>query len=484
MLLHEFTGASKDFGYEQQHREQKNDLKSVGFNAELGSQREVQSGLRLPRLARRRSLPDDPITGGGETAFSLAGKVPSTCLQTVPNPTPANPAATTCVNATNFWTQTFEFNNGLPIAGRTLFPNQVDAYAGANGDPDYDFDAGSIGSQVLRIGYQDQITDIKQGRLDGKYTFESGSSFGFGVETRSMESRQRSSGGYLALGDWGVGDVGNVPDMVALLTPFSLTGAFDDFNPVGAPTGGWKAQCQRCSASGRSAMHGYGNWSEASAAGWPAGLQPGLQHQQHACRKTRRRCMRRWRSSSRSAACRPTWSSVRDTKRPTSTSINSILVPTAVIWQDDNDFQVERPGVGNETLVTGDGSYHNLLPNLDFDIASDRCDEGAASRTARRSRARGTAAVGRCRSRARPGGSTLQRLHAAAARRTTRPAAARVGQLRPVARVLLLGQGLRVRWLRSRRTSRTSSATRSSTATCTASATRRAVRARRRPVGT
>ena len=28
--------------------------------------------------------------------------------------------------------------------------------------------------------------------------------------------------------------------MVALLTPFSLTGAFTDFNPVGAPTGGWK----------------------------------------------------------------------------------------------------------------------------------------------------------------------------------------------------------------------------------------------------
>src|SRR4029079_3851440 len=36
------------------------------------------------------------------------------------------------------------------------------------------------------------------------------------------------------------GDAGQVPQMVALLTPFSLTGAFDDFTPVGAPTGGWK----------------------------------------------------------------------------------------------------------------------------------------------------------------------------------------------------------------------------------------------------
>ena len=33
VLLHEFTGASKDFGFEQQHREQKNDLNSIGFNA-------------------------------------------------------------------------------------------------------------------------------------------------------------------------------------------------------------------------------------------------------------------------------------------------------------------------------------------------------------------------------------------------------------------------------------------------------------------
>ncbi len=33
---------------------------------------------------------------------------------------------------------------------------------------------------------------------------------------------------------------------------------------------------------------------------------------------------------------------------------NSILVPTALLWQDDNDFQVVRPNVGNETLVTGE----------------------------------------------------------------------------------------------------------------------------------
>ena len=36
-------------------------------------------------------------------------------------PNPADPAATIpCRNASNFWTQTFNFNNGLPVASRTL----------------------------------------------------------------------------------------------------------------------------------------------------------------------------------------------------------------------------------------------------------------------------------------------------------------------------------------------------------------------------
>ncbi len=365
VLLHEFTGSSKDFGYEQQHREQKNDLRSVGFNASWDVSEQFNLNFDYHN-SRARSLPDDAITGGSETAFSLAGKVPSTCLQTVLNTNTADPTDTVCVNSTNFWTQTFQFNDGLPIAGRTLFPSQVDAYAGTNGNPDYDFNAGSIGSQVLRIGYQDQVTDIKQGRFDGKYTLESGSSFGFGVETRAMESRQRSSGGYLAMGDWGVGDTGNVPDMFALLTPFSLTGAFDDFNPVGAPTGGWKGNANEL---GQWALdHGYTNWSEASAADGVLAYNPGFNTNSLVQEDTQ--------AAYAQVALKFDIGSMASNlvvgaryEETTVTSVNSILVPTAVSWQDDNDFRVERPGVGSETLVRGDGRYHNLLPNLDFDIA-------------------------------------------------------------------------------------------------------------------
>jgi len=47
-------------------------------------------------------------------------------------------------------------------------------------------------------------------------------------------------------------------------------------------------------------------------------------------------------------------------------STNLQLIPTSLLWQDDNDFQVNRASTA--TLVTGGGSYKNFLPNLDFDI--------------------------------------------------------------------------------------------------------------------
>ena len=118
-----------------------------------------------------------------------------------------------------------------------------------------------------------------------------------------------------------------------------------------------------------------------------------------------------------------------------------MLVPTALLWQDDNDFQVVRPDVGNETLIKGDGHYHNLLPNLDFDIGLTDALK-AASRTARPSRvpATSTCSAGRdsgnagwfdAGGRFRPAG------------RAEQPGAAAAGirQLRPVAGVLLLRQG-------------------------------------------
>jgi TonB-dependent receptor len=75
LVLAENTGNNKDFGYEQQHREQTNELKSVGFNADwaVSDRFSVKFDVHDSTM---ESLPSDPVTGGGETTFSFAGRTP------------------------------------------------------------------------------------------------------------------------------------------------------------------------------------------------------------------------------------------------------------------------------------------------------------------------------------------------------------------------------------------------------------------------
>ncbi|MEJ0086824.1 MAG: TonB-dependent receptor [Pseudomonadota bacterium] len=373
LVLREFTGSGKDFGYEQQHREQENQLKSAGFNAAWDATEKFSVNFDY-HDSEATSLPDDPVTGGGQTAFSLAGKVPSTCLErtTIPNPTAGQENA--CINSSNFWNQEFQFNNGLPIAARTLFADQNAAHAGTGGVSDYDFNQSSLGSQVLRIGYQDQTTDITQARLDGKLKFENGS-ISFGVETREMESRQRSSNNTIHMGDWGVGDSGTVPDLVALLTPFSLTGAFDDFNPVGAPTGGWKGNANTLgqwsidrgnSDPSNPAIWKYANWDEATSPDGELRYNPGFGTDSTVQEDTKSFYFQ----VALKAELGDMPANIVLGARYEQTDVSSssvILVPTAVRWEDDNDFAVVRPTTS--TAFTQSADYDNLLPNLDFDVS-------------------------------------------------------------------------------------------------------------------
>jgi len=354
VVLREFTGASKDFGYEQQHREQQNELKSAGFNADWAITDKFSVNFDI-HDSTATSMPDDPVTGGSQTAFSLAGKVPST----------GNCARGDPTGCTNFWVQQFQFNDSLPIASRILYPTSTAAYAGTGGNPDYSFNQGSLGSQVLRINYGDQESDITQARLDGTLKFENGK-VQFGVETRSMEMTQRSSGGYLAMGDWGVGDVGTPigTSLFPLLTPFSLTGAFDDFNAAGAPTGGWKGNAN---VLGQWALdHGYTNWAEGTAPDGQLRYNPGFNTNNDIQEDTKAVYFQ----VALQAELGSMPANIVLGARYESTDVEStaaLLVPTALLWQDDNDFQVNRQTT--YTPFTQKADYNNLLPNLDFDVS-------------------------------------------------------------------------------------------------------------------
>jgi TonB-dependent receptor len=365
LVLREYTGASKDYGYEQQHREQKNELKSIGFNADW----QVTDRFRVSfdiHDSTAESLPNDPLTGGGETTFSFAGNVRSQCLEFYgPNPEDEDedPA---CRNQTNFWTQEFYFNDKLPTAGRTLYPDQFSALAGVGGNSNFSFDESNLGSQILRINYQDQVTDLTQARLDGAIEFDEGR-FQFGIETRALETHQRGSVANMTLGDWGVSDTGNVPDMVALLRPFSLVNAFDDFSAPGAPTGGWKGNANVLAQWALS--RGYGNWTEDAAPDGQLRYNPGFAVNQTIQEDTNAIYIQF--ALQGELGGMPTNLLVGARYERTEVeSTASVLRPTGLLWQDDNDFQIIRPPLLPENIenIRETADYDNVLPSLDFDI--------------------------------------------------------------------------------------------------------------------
>src|SRR5262245_7249512 len=259
LLLQEDEGTAKDFGFEQQHRDQKNDLKSAGFNAGWHINDTWSLNFDI-HDSKARSRPNDPLTGGGETLMSFAARVPSTCSP------PPNDA-----NCTNRIQQTFVFGeHGLGLAQRTIFTGPTTAVPASGGNANFDFPLSTLGSQYLRINFQQQETNITQARLDSALDFDNGR-LQFGIETRSMDSHQLASNAQMTLGDWGVKSPGEIPG--DLVSAFSLLNQFDDFGSPGVPQGGWKGSAD---ALAQWATAKYGVWRDATQKNGVLSYNPGF----------------------------------------------------------------------------------------------------------------------------------------------------------------------------------------------------------------
>jgi TonB-dependent receptor len=349
ILLHEDEGTAKDFGFEQRHREQTNELNSIGFNAAW----QVSDNFSLSfdiHDSKAESLPGDGVTGGGDTAVSFAARVPSTC-------TPAGSS-----NCTNRFTQTFAFNDGLPIAARTIFPQATtgEPPGGAGGNPSFAFGPEHLGSQYLRIWYEEQVTDLRQARLDGQLDFSDNGRFQFGVETRALESRQLRSDGQMTLGDWGVGRPGEIP--IGLLTPYSLTGAFDDFNVAGAPAGGWRGDAN---ALAQWAVRTYGTWRDPGNTTGVLGFNRGFSDDHLVEEDTNAAYFQVGLRGTLGDMPTNVVLGVRY-ERTELEATSRQLIPTGLLWQDNNDFSVLRGTT--LTPVRDETDYDHVLPSLDFDI--------------------------------------------------------------------------------------------------------------------
>jgi TonB-dependent receptor len=321
-MISENTGVGKDHGFEQQYRDQTNTLRSAGFNADWKVTDKF--GMTFDyHDSSMKSLPTGS-TGGTELTVSIAGPV---------------------VKA-----QTLYYNPHLPIMTYTL----DDTPGNHNGV----FDEPDLGTQPMRIFYQDQVTKIKQARLDAgldfdgnkRSLFEAGR-FQFGVETRSMNMDQKSSQAYFTLGDWGIAHPGEIP--ANLVHPLNYAAGFEDFGHQGADPNGWAGDAR---ALGAWAAKQYGvnlvastNWDQKN------GVEEKTQAAYAQIGFNGELGDHKWHTL---AGLRYETTDVR--------SRSDVLVPTAIRWTDNNDYFIDR--ATDPTTVTDDASYHNFLPAFDFDI--------------------------------------------------------------------------------------------------------------------
>ena len=242
--------------------------------------------------------------------------------------------------------QGVNFNNGLPELLLTL--DDCNAERGLNCSNK--LDNADIGTSILDKTRASQKTDIDQVRLSGLYEFDEGS-IEFGIESRSMESHALQSDTRHTMGNWGVENPGELPE--DFLTPVSIPSLIDDYDTSNVYSEGVTGSASRIGAWAGDTYSfdflAHDPYStnrkikedvteaffqfelDGELGGMPYNLSAGLRY------------------------------STTDV-----TSTDNIALPTAVVWEGNNDFNVKTGSVMEN--FSGDSSYDHLLPSFDFDI--------------------------------------------------------------------------------------------------------------------
>ena len=324
VLLQETLSGTKDMGFEQQYRANKDTLESYGLGAEWA----LSDTFRVNfdgHISKTDSSPDAP-NGTSMTSVSIGAPIVSSHSVDYSGKVPV---------------QTFTINDAAP-----------------RGNGNGTLDAGDLGSQVARTSAQRQQHDIKEFRADATWDLDdNGSRFDFGVDYRTSKMVQSNINTQQDLGSWGISNPRDVSQHAgSLVTSFCLACQFNTYEPnqTGAGLTSFRADAidlynalspvyvARGNAVG---VTGQGNnrvdeditaayaqvtW-KAQLAGRDATLVTGVRYEQ--------------------------------TKVDSTSLIRS---PRAIVWTADNDFRVDT--TATYVPVSGTGKYSNMLPSLDFQI--------------------------------------------------------------------------------------------------------------------
>jgi len=352
IYIRDIAGGGKDFGFEQQHNEQKYKLGSLGFNAVWNVTDRFSLALDAHKT-KVSSRPNDPLTGGSSTAFSLAGVAPN--------------------RAANNFAQEYWFNGGLPIMSPTLFPTTADAEANTNGTTNPEFPAEQLGSQIMRIWSTRQDSEVKQGRIDGKLDFDAGR-FSFGVDSSDVSMHRLNVDGHghlMTLGNWGVDDAGQVADMTALLGQIDIAGLFNDFNTDGASPNAWWGNASEL------AQWAQGHCAAGTApAVWAARCTDPdapisarvrtLYDSDNLIREKTQAAYVKW-DQDFDLGSMPAHVSAGVRYEKTDLESTSVIqVPNAIRWMSNNDFGINLSA--EKMPFSEKASYNYVLPNVDFSV--------------------------------------------------------------------------------------------------------------------
>lgn len=332
-FLQETIAGVKDTGFEQQYRATKDKLESYGLNATWELTDRFTAKVD-GHISTARSDPDAP-NGTSATLVSIGAPVIAS--------------------------HSVDYSSGFPVQSIVINDS-------ARGNKNGVLDLGDLGSQVARTNASSQYQRVKEARLEFGWDMGEGSRFDFGGNYIDSSMTSKRTQTEQTLGDWGI----TYPGDVALLAPglveqFCLTCKFDHYKPG---TSGASLIAFRANA-----VDLYNKLSPAYAADQNP-LVAGVQTPVRPVRVT---------GNDYDNVQEKTWAiygqvtwngeiggmrtnmvaGVRYEKTDVkSTALQA--VPTSIVWTADNDFT--RNFSANVQPVTGDGSYDNLLPALDFSI--------------------------------------------------------------------------------------------------------------------
>jgi TonB-dependent receptor len=328
VFLQESLSSPKDIAWGQQLRATKDELSSIGLNAKW----DVTERFSLEFDGHTSKAKSDPNGPNGMTSYDFG------------------------TGAASIAAHSLDLSSGFPVQQYTYNDSFVSiAYPGSHQNNNGIIDIADVSSSVGRTSIQSQDHDIDEFRLEGGFSLNDANKIRGGVDYRTSTMEQRRLVTAQVLGDWGVVHPGDIEAQApGALEAYCLSCLYDHFSPGLGQTAfrGNAAELYNAVSPYYLGLGGhdiqtwnndhntvdeditsvYAEWAwQGELGGRKAGLVAGVRYE-----------------------------------KTDVTAATTLAIPTAIIWNADNDFS--QSFTGGVQPLSDDASYNNTLPSLDFQV--------------------------------------------------------------------------------------------------------------------